>query len=46
MWQICPVPPEYETVLVALAPAVALLCALLPDLALQPGFALPGPPRL
>ena len=28
MWQICPVPREYETVLVALAPAVALLCVL------------------
>ena len=45
MWQICPVPPEYETVLVALARAVALLCALLPDLALQLGFALTGLPQ-
>ena len=42
MWQICPVLPEYETVLVALGPAVALLCDLLPDLALQLGFAPTG----
>ena len=46
MWQICPVPREYETVLVALAPAVALLCVLLPDLALQLGFALTGLPQV
>ena len=42
MCQICPASTEYETVLVALAPAVALLCVLLPDLALQLGFAPTG----
>ena len=42
MCQICPASTEYETVLVALAPAVALLCVLLPDLALQLGLAPTG----